>query len=321
MKKQKHKAKPSKKPIAIQTVKSVALDVEQPAKEATREDVWAEAVGGERRSASQDKAQGCPIDHSALQENNKIIAYTLGFSPTLSRPGPAQREFMENTSDRFAYRCLPLNIANQYGWELLSPCTFEAVWNGEPASNSIEVTVLDDGWPQPVSHFGHGVLTFHINQIFRTPPGVQLMVTGPMNSPKDGIYAMTGIIETDWSHYSFTMNWVMTRPYFPVRFEKGEPFAHIMPVNLAQIEKYEPSFLPLDSNPELKSAYESFQASRNDFNDALNDPNSVEATKEKWQKGYFRGNASDGCPINTKGYDHWTKLDVKPFPGTKAKKK
>jgi len=151
----------------------------------------------------------------------KLISYTLGFPPTEMRPGPAQRPWMDSTSDRFAYRCLPLNIANQYGWELLCPCSFEVTWDGGPSPDAMVVEILEDGWPHPTSHFGHGVLTFHVNQIFRTEPGTQLMTTGPMNNPKDGIAALSGIIETDWSHYTFTMNWVMTRAFHTVRFQKG----------------------------------------------------------------------------------------------------
>lgn len=315
MKKQKPKnRKPNKKPSLNKSVVSQGVTISNPQvtkiEEATKETVWAEAVGGAPQSAQ------CP--HHQNAKNNKIIAYTLGFPPSPSRPGPAQREFMDSTSNRFAYRCLPLNIANQFGWELLSPCTFEAVWNGTSDADGIEVTIIEEGWPHPVSHFGSGVLTFHINQLFRTPPGIQLMVTGPINRPKDGIYAMSGVIETDWSPYTFTMNWVMTRPYFPVRFEKGEPFAHILPINLSQIEELEPVYLPIESVPQLHEDYERFQKSRNEFNEDLNDPES-QAAKEKWQKGYFRGNRPDGCPVD--GQAHWTKLDVKAFPGSKISKK
>ena len=35
---------------------------------------------------------------------------------------------MDATDDRFAYRCIPLSIANASGWELLCPVTFEAWW-------------------------------------------------------------------------------------------------------------------------------------------------------------------------------------------------
>lgn len=247
----------------------------------------------------------------------KLISYTLGFPPSDMRPGPLQRDWMDTTSDKFAYRCLPLNIANQYGWELLCPGSFEVTWDGGPSPDAMVVEALEDGWPAPSSHFGHGVLTFHVNQIFRTEPGTQLMTTGPMNNPKDGISALSGIIETDWSHYTFTMNWVMTRPFHPVRFMKGEPFAHIFPVNLAAIEKVQPMFAPYEREEGLKEAYEAWQHSRNEFNNALEVPDS-DARKEKWQKSYFRGMGPDAKPT-TKGR-HWTKLDVKPWPGGKGKK-
>jgi len=248
----------------------------------------------------------------------KLISYTLGFPPTEMRPGPAQRPWMDSTSDRFAYRCLPLNIANQYGWEMLCPCSFEVTWDGGSSPDAMVVEILEDGWPHPTSHFGHGVLTFHVNQIFRTEPGTQLMTTGPMNNPKDGIAALSGIIETDWSHYTFTMNWVMTRAFHPVRFEKGEPFAHIFPVNLAGIEQIKPEFKPYESEDKLKESYEAWQDSRNNFNNDLEVPGS-QAQKDKWQKAYFQGLGPDAKP--TQKARHWTKLDVQPWPGAKAKKK
>ena len=39
----------------------------------------------------------------------------------------------------------------------------------------------------PVSLFGQGTITFHIEGIFRTPPGWNFWVSGPPNQPKDGI--------------------------------------------------------------------------------------------------------------------------------------
>jgi hypothetical protein len=38
-----------------------------------------------------------------------------------------------------------------------------------------------------VSHFGHGILTFHLPCLFRTEPGSSLMVQRPINHPRDGI--------------------------------------------------------------------------------------------------------------------------------------
>ena len=114
---------------------------------------------------------------------------------------------MSRTRDSFAYRCLPLNIANAHGWELLCPAAFEAVWNGKTGIRGVVVTSQAPEDQRPISHFGHGILTFHVETLFRTEPGINLWVTGPVNRPKDGIYALTGVVETDWLPFTFTMNW------------------------------------------------------------------------------------------------------------------
>lgn len=52
-----------------------------------------------------------------------------GWKPRLRAAG-SKRDGMETSPERFAYRCLPLAIANAHGWELLSPCAFKARWDG-----------------------------------------------------------------------------------------------------------------------------------------------------------------------------------------------
>src|SRR5215469_5139020 len=139
---------------------------------------------------------------------------------------------MDRSPESFAYRCLPLNIANAHGWELLSPCGFEAEWNGGPAVQDVVVrpdpgTALRDA---PTALFGQGVITFHVDGLFRTPEGFNLWVGGPPNAMKDGLSPLGGVIETDWSPFSFTMNWRFTRPRHVVRFEENEPFCFLFPV-------------------------------------------------------------------------------------------
>ena len=54
------------------------------------------------------------------------------------RPAPAVRDWMA-TSQSFATRCLPLNIANSHGWELLCPVGFDCVWDGGNAQSSLAI--------------------------------------------------------------------------------------------------------------------------------------------------------------------------------------
>ena len=181
----------------------------------------------------------------------KLLCYAVNEQPCQIRPARALRDWMDRFIDRHAYRCLPLNIANAYGWEVLCNSSFLAMWTGGSGIDAILIEPEPGTIAPAVSHFGHGILTFHLPCLFRTEPGAELMVQGPINRPKDGIAALSGIIETDWSPYSFTMNWMFTRPDTPVRFEKGEPYCHIFPVSCGALEGLEPKLEVLSADPEL----------------------------------------------------------------------
>jgi Family of unknown function (DUF6065) len=240
----------------------------------------------------------------------KLVAYVMEGHAVHVRPAPLERDWMDQTHQRFAYRCLPLNIANAHGWELLTPSGFTARWNGSPDKDAVEIIPDREGeTAAAVSHFGHGVLTFHVSCLFRTDPGVDLFVTGPLNRPKDGIGALTGVVETDWSNYTFTMNWLFTRPFADVHFDQGEPYAHLFPVERGSLERFEPEIRPLSEKPEMEREYNAWSESRDGFNADLDKPGSA-AAQERWQKSYFRGVTPLGAPAPE---THLSKLRLSPF--------
>jgi hypothetical protein len=223
----------------------------------------------------------------------KLIAYTLEGHDIRIRAAPLEREWMSSTHERFAYRCLPLNIANAHGWELLCPSGFSARWDGLRTKQAVRVRP-DLGTQAPaLGHFGYGVLTFHVPCLFHTDPGFDLFVTGPINRPKDAIAPLTGIVETDWSPYSFTMNWQFTRANTRVRFEAGEPYCHIFPIERGVVERCEPRIEPLSHHPDLDREHKIWTESRLRFNADLAQPAS-QAEQEGWQKNYFRGQMPSG---------------------------
>ncbi len=233
-----------------------------------------------------------------------------GWEPRI-RPASSRRDWMDATPESFAYRCLPLAMANAHGWELLSPCGFSAIWNGGAAVDDVSIRVDDGTRPEdaPVALFGQGVLTFHVQGLFRTPPGWNLWVGGSPNAAKDGIAPLGGVIETDWSPYSFTMNWRFTRPDHWIRFEENEPIAFLMPVQRHAIDRVEPSFLPIDDDPDLKAQFEMWSRSRDAFHEQMRD-HPPASPADKWQKLYYRGVAPDG----TAGADdHQSKLRAPGF--------
>ncbi|MFC3550261.1 DUF6065 family protein [Lysobacter cavernae] len=239
----------------------------------------------------------------------KLTAYVLDGHTLDIRPAPREREWMDRTDRHYAYRCLPLDIANAHGWELLCPSAFEAVWNGGKEIADLRVFAPAGGPAPAVSHFGHGILTFHIPCLFRTEAGIDLFVTAPLNRPKHGIAGLSGLIEADWAPYTFTMNWQFTRPGH-VRFAKDEPYCHFFPVPRQLLETAQPQRRLLSQEPELERQHRKWMHNRGDFLTDLAQPGSA-AEQAQWQRAYFRGVDADGaCPA---GVEHRVKLRLKPF--------
>jgi hypothetical protein len=242
----------------------------------------------------------------------KLSCYEISADPIAIRPGVPERAWMDASNQQFAYRCLPLVIANAHGWEILSPAAFDAEWTGSNALDGVKITPLTPfgDYPPVISHFGEGVLTFHVLGLFRTDPKVNLWVTGPVNRPKHAIQALTGVVETDWAVATFTMNWKFTAPGIRVRFEKDEPFCFFFPIPRGNLDEIQPQITSINNaDGETYNAYAAFRDSRAEFIDTLQTPGS-EANKAKWERTYFQGARPDGV----KGAaDHQTRIRLKPF--------
>lgn len=192
---------------------------------------------------------------------------------------PARHDRAIFDANRHAYKCLPLSIANTAGWELLCPCGVTVEWDGGAAVENLIVTLDEPGqYPFAKSHFATGIVTFEVGWLFRTSPGDHLWAMGPTNDPKDGIAPLSGLIETDWLPYTFTMNWKMTRPGV-VHFEKGEPFCFITPARISDVADCTPALREITDDAELQTELAAWTQERDTkFNHA-----------GAFGKRYFRG--------------------------------
>jgi hypothetical protein len=242
-------------------------------------------------------------------EDPSLIAWPTGGPPMPIVTAPISRPWIDATEDRFAARCLPLLIANQAGWLILNSHTFRVRWAGGASANDLTIVYLDGSRPYPAATlFGHGIVTFHIPYLFRTPPGYNLLARGPANMPKDGAYALEGLIETDWAVATFTMNWKLTRADHIVTFEEGEPICMIVPQRRGELEAFRPRVEPLGAAPETKEGFETWATSRGRFLSGLMMYGKGRG-RTAWQKHYFHGTSPSGVEADV----HQRKLRLRPF--------
>lgn len=245
-----------------------------------------------------------------------LVAYlSPGREAVEITPASRWREWMNATVERWANRCLPLLIANESGWTLQNPYAFEVTWNGRDDSDGLSVE-FDGGLPPALnlvhSNFGYGVVTWSVPFLFRTPPGWNLLVRGPANWPKDGICALEGVVETDWTVSTFTMNWKLTRPDHPVRFEAGEPFCMVLPQPRGMLEAFGPTFRDIHDDEETFAASQQWAERRHQLQVRKflgRFSKDFEDDKYAWERDYFKGLNPDGSHAD----EHQTQLRLSGF--------
>ena len=193
-------------------------------------------------------------------------------------------------------------IANQYGWVILNPNEVILRWDGSREPTGITVAYKGAVPPEDlvVSHFGDGIVTWRIPVLFTTSADFNVWVRGPINAPKPNVYALEGIVETDWSVATFTMNWKIVTAHIDVPFEQGEPICTLVPLRKGDLEAFTPKRVPIAQNQLLADEHELWKRARAKFNS--------EDTGESWQKDYMRGRIG-----GTAGARHQTKLRLRGF--------
>lgn len=177
-------------------------------------------------------------------------------------PSNHKRGWMDETQGH-AYRCIPLNVANQYGWNVLCPIDFTAEWDGGDSYTNMNITIIDEyddaEYKVVDTHFGHGVLTFVPDFILRTPKNISTYVRPVPNLIANGIQPLDAVIETDWLPFTFTYNLKFTKPG-KIRFYKDQPIFNLFPVERAFLESFDTkvSYIDEPQHKDLKYQFEEF---------------------------------------------------------------
>lgn len=131
------------------------------------------------------------------------------------------------------YNCLPLVIANQYGFSILLESDTSIFWKGGESNEDLTVRQPErapDAVQNVHSHFGSGILTVDNPWVYRTHPGTNLLVMAPPNHFVDGLTWMVAVVETDNLRTDFTINLKVTRSRHEIVLRAGTPIGHFLPV-------------------------------------------------------------------------------------------
>jgi hypothetical protein len=221
-------------------------------------------------------------------------------------PAGRWRPWIEEATLRWPSRCLPLMVANQSGWALLTPMEVRATWDGSAGTDGLSVSA---GAPFANSMFGYGILTFNIPYVLRTSPGWDLLYRGPANQPKDGISPLEGLVEADWIAAPTTMSWQLTRAGHEVVFGAGEPYCLVVPARRHDLESVQPRLVALARGDELAEEVQAHADKRAASARERLAARTLGYDDRRWDQDYFRGRTATG----EEAPEHRTARRLAPF--------
>jgi hypothetical protein len=145
-------------------------------------------------------------------------------SPPKIAQSRMQRDWMDETYNKHAYQCLPMTIANVYGWEMQMEDDLVVQWDGgQNPARILSGEYSSSGRLQAVSSIV-GMISIQMSWVIRTEEGYSTWFTGPPNYFPDGASPLTATIPTWWWPDESQMNWKITKTGEPVTFAAGSPF-------------------------------------------------------------------------------------------------
>lgn len=190
-----------------------------------------------------------------INENIKIPENTILYYPTDLKKceqmgwkiddvfetliGKQKRDYFPES----AYLCLPLTIANQYGFVVKAALDFEIFWPGGDMPVQINTynkqEINTRGHLQALyNNFQYGIMSVVTAFVLRTPPGINLITMQPPNHFIPGVHVMSGVVETDNLRGQFTFNLKVTNPGQIIKIKKGEWLSAFIPIPRYSVEKY-----------------------------------------------------------------------------------
>jgi len=173
-------------------------------------------------------------------------------NPPLIRQCSVRRDWMDDTYNKHAYKCLPLTEANVAGWEMVLQQEVVIQWDGGlsvPRVISGEKMMFEVNGQRYEKEIVMpsivGIMSFTTGWTFATPAGIHTWISGAPNYFVDGAVPLTATIPSDWWPDEFNMNWKITKIGEPVIFPDGMPFmffqfynTSLMPGVSISIENY-----------------------------------------------------------------------------------
>jgi len=150
-----------------------------------------------------------------------------------------QRDWMDATGDRHAYKCFPVSMANSVGFSISFLDDIEFIWDGISDTTPDHIKILKSGLNVCDTGRGNATISFNSELIFKTPINMSMLSIVPPNYFIDGAMPFTSIISTSFYPHGYPIAWKATRPNEKILIPAGTPVATLIPLSLVNLSEIE----------------------------------------------------------------------------------
>jgi hypothetical protein len=149
-------------------------------------------------------------------------------------PMSIKRDWMEDTSERHAYRCFPVTQSNVIGWSLFCTTDIEFIWDGvnDQTADHIEIIKAPHG---TYGGRGQSSISFHTGLIFRTDENVSIFTINPVNYFNNEFETMSSLMSTSFYDNPLPLAIKAKTKNKNVVIKAGTPLATIIPISLSEL--------------------------------------------------------------------------------------
>jgi hypothetical protein len=144
-----------------------------------------------------------------------------------------KRNWMDETSERHAYRCFPVTQANVVGWSL--SCTEDIVftWDGtnDQTPDHIKITSPSGAY----GGRGQSSISLNTGLVFRTTNDVSLWTINPVNYFNNDFETMSNLMSTSFYDNPLPLAIKAKNANVETRIVAGTPVATIIPISLTDL--------------------------------------------------------------------------------------
>lgn len=147
----------------------------------------------------------------------------------------ARRDWMDDTPEKHAYMCFPLNLTNRLGWGVSFPEDIRFIWDGVTDTTPGHVTILEGSQFVDTAR-GNATVSFMTGLRFMTDENTSMLAMPVPNQFIRGAQPYTTLISTSFFIHMLPIAWRITEPNIEIHIPAGQPVATVFPVSLTALQ-------------------------------------------------------------------------------------